>query len=64
MLAVFFISFLQAISAVMLRPVHVLKFLNPLSTSVLPSCRPDVVSAVLASLSACSFPLTRACPGQ
>ena len=40
------------------------KFLKPLSTSVLPSCRPDVVSAVLASLSACSFPLTPACPRQ
>ena len=40
------------------------KFLKPLSTSALPSCRPDVISAVLASLSACSFPLTPACPGQ
>ena len=36
------------------------KFLKPLSTSVLPSCRPDVISAVLASLSARSFPLTPA----
>ena len=27
------------------------KFLKPLSTSALPSCRPDVISAVLASLS-------------
>ena len=40
------------------------KFLKPLSTSALPSCRPDVISAVLASLSARSFPLTPACPGQ
>ena len=48
-------SFLQAIRAVMLKP---------LNTSSLPSCRPDVISAVLASLSACSFPLTPACPGQ
>ena len=40
------------------------KFLKPRSTSALPSCRPDVISAVLASLSACSFPLTLACPGQ
>ena len=36
----------------------------PLSTSALPSCTPDVISAVLASLSARSFPLTPACPGQ
>ena len=40
------------------------KFLKPLSTSALPSCRPDVIPAVLASLSARSFPLTPACPGQ
>ena len=40
------------------------KFLKPRSTSALPSCRPDVISAVLASLSARSFPLTPACPGQ
>ena len=40
------------------------KFLKPLSTSALPSCRPDVISAVLASLSARSFPLTLACLGQ
>ena len=40
------------------------KFLKPLSTSALPSYRPDVISAVLASLSARSFPLTPACPGQ
>ena len=39
------------------------KFLKPRSTSALPSCRPDVISAVLASLSARSFPLTPACPG-
>ena len=40
------------------------KFLKPLSTSALPSCRPEVISAVLVSLSAHSFPLTLACPGQ
>ena len=40
------------------------KFLKPLSTSALPSCRPDVISAVLVSLSARSFQLTPACPGQ
>ena len=40
------------------------KFLKPRSTSALPSCRPDVISAVLASLSARSFLLTPACPGQ
>ena len=37
---------------------------KPLCTSALPSCRPDVISAVLASLSAHSFPLTPAYPGQ
>ena len=37
------------------------KFRKPLSTSALPNCRPDVISAVLASL---SFPQTLACPGQ
>ena len=35
------------------------KFLKPRSTSALPSCRSDVISAVLASLCARSFPLTR-----
>ena len=40
------------------------KFLKPRSTSALPSCRPDVIFAVLASLSACSFPLTPACSRQ
>ena len=40
------------------------KFLKPRSTSALPSCRPDVISAVLASLSVRSFPLTTGCPGQ
>ena len=40
------------------------KFLKPLNSSALPSCRPDVISAVLASLSARSFPLTPACLGQ
>ena len=35
-----------------------------LSTSALLSCRPDVMFAVLASLSARSFPLTPACPRQ
>ena len=40
------------------------KFLKPLSTSALPSCRPGVISAVLACLPARSFPLTPACPGQ
>ena len=49
-------SFLQAINAVMLR-----KFLKSLSTSALPSCRPDVISAVLASfLLVCSHWLRRA----
>ena len=38
------------------------KFPKPLSTCALPSCRPDVISAVLASLSARSFPETQACP--
>ena len=56
-------SFLQAISALMLWPVHVRKFLKPLSTSALPNYRPDVISAVFTSLSPCSFPLTPACPG-
>ena len=40
------------------------KFLKHLGTSTLPSCRPDVVSAVFAGLSARSFPLTSACPGH
>ena len=40
------------------------KFLKPRSIPALPSCRPDVIFAVLASLSARSFPLTPACPGQ
>ena len=35
-----------------------IKFLKPLSTSAQPSCRPDVISAMLASLFAGS------CPGQ
>ena len=39
------------------------EFLKPRSTSTQPSCRPDVISAVLASLSARSFSLTLACPG-
>ena len=55
-------SFLQAINAEMLWPVHVQNFLT--STSALPSCRPDVIFAVLASLSARSFSVTPACPGQ
>ena len=40
------------------------KFVKPRSTSALPSCRPDVISAVLASLSARSISLTPASPGQ
>ena len=40
------------------------KFLKPRSTSALPSCRPDAISAVLASLSSRSFPLTLTWPGQ
>ena len=56
--------FLQAINAVMLWPVHVQKVLKPRSASALVSCRPDIISAVIASLSARSFPLTPACPGQ
>ena len=39
-------------------------FLKLLSTSALPSCRLDMISAVLASLSARSFPLTPACQGS
>ena len=66
-------SFLQAISAVMLLSVHVQKVPLMLlsvhvqkvsqvsNTSALPSCRPDVISTVLSSLSAHSFPLTWAC---
>ena len=38
------------------------QFLKPLSTSALPNRRPDVMFAVLASLSALSFPLPQACP--
>ena len=57
-------SFLQVISAVMLWPVYVKNVPKSLSTSALPSCRPDVICAVLASLSTRSFPLTPACPGQ
>ena len=33
-------------------------------SAVMLSCRPDVMPAVLTSLSACSFNLTPACPGQ
>ena len=51
-------SFLQAVNAVMLWPIHVQKVPQSRSTSALQSCRPDVISAVLASLSARSFPLT------
>ena len=40
------------------------KFLKPLNTSTLSSCRPDVMSAVPAGLFAGSFPLTPAWPGQ
>ena len=47
------------INAVMFR-----KFLEPLSTSALPSYRPGVVFAVLASLSGCTFHLTPAWLGQ
>ena len=36
------------------------KFLKPLNTSALPSCRPDVIFAVFASLAARSFPLSHA----
>ena len=57
-------SFLRAINALMLWLVRVEKVPQPWSTSALPSCRPDVISDVLASLSASSFPLTPACPGQ
>ena len=38
------------------------KFLKPLSTSALPSRRPDVISPVLASLSARSFPTDSGMP--
>ena len=58
-------SFLQAINAVMLWPVDVQeKNFKPLSTSALPSCRPDVISAMLASLTARLFPQTLECSGQ
>ena len=40
------------------------KFLKHRSTSALPSCRPDISPAALVSLSARSFQLTPACPGQ
>ena len=40
------------------------KFLTPLTTSALPSCRPVVLSAVLANPAACSFRQTMAWPGQ
>ena len=43
-------SFLQAINAVMHRPVHVQKAPQASEHSALPSCRPDVISAALASL--------------
>ena len=39
----------------MIWPVYIHMFLKPLNTSALPSCRPDLMSAVLASLSARSF---------
>ena len=53
-------SSLGAISAVTLWPVHVQKFPQASKNLSLPSCRQDVMSAVPASLSARSFPLTRA----
>ena len=40
------------------------KFLKPLSTFALPNCRPDGMSALLASLPVRLFPLTLAWPGQ
>ena len=43
-------SFLQSFSAVMLWLVHIEKFLKPVSTTALSSCRPGVMSAVFASL--------------
>ena len=53
------ISFLQAVSAVMLWSVFFFRnFLEPLSTSVLLSCRQVVVSVVLAILSARTRSLT------
>ena len=56
-------SFFQTIDAAMLWLVMFKTFLNPLSTTALPSCRPDVISAMLSSLSACSFSLTLTWPG-
>ena len=59
------LCFLQTISAVVLWPVHVQK-VPQASTHLptLPSCRLDVMTAALASLSARLFPLTVAQPGQ
>ena len=57
-------SFLQRISAVMRWLPTFRMFLKSLSTSALLSYKPDVISAVLANLSARSFPLTTPCPGQ
>ena len=54
--------FLQTIDAVMLGLSMFRQFLKPLGTSSLPNCIPDVMSSVLASLSARSFPLTPAWP--
>ena len=54
-------SFLQAVNAVMLWLVRAEKVPQ---ASEQCHCRADVISAVLASLSARSFPLTPACPGQ
>ena len=51
-------SLIRVIRAVMQLPVHVQKFLKPLSTSAVRSCRSVVVCVVLASVSDCSFLLT------
>ena len=64
MLAAFFFSPLLFLSGDQCCDALMRKFLKPRSTSAMPSCRPDVIFAVLASLSARSFPLTPACPGQ
>ena len=53
-----YLSVLPTISAVMLWSSVFRKFCKPLSTSVLTTCRPVVMSAGLSSLSTCLFHLT------
>ena len=56
-------SFFQAINAMKLRPVHVQKIPQASEHLCPAKLQTDVISAVLASLSARSFPLTPACKG-